>query len=54
VRRSDNTVELANTDDATASSERPLIAIMENFQTENGDVKIPKVLQPFMGGKAKM
>lgn len=30
---------------------RCLIAIMENYQTEDGKVIIPEVLQPFMGGK---
>lgn len=30
---------------------RCLIAIMENYQTEDGRVAIPEVLQPFMGGR---
>ncbi|MDD4151107.1 MAG: serine--tRNA ligase [Candidatus Gracilibacteria bacterium] len=30
---------------------RCLIAIIENYQTKDGDVKIPEVLKPFMGGK---
>ncbi len=30
---------------------RCLIAIIENYQTEDGKVMIPEVLQPFMGGK---
>ncbi len=29
---------------------RPIIAILENFQTKQGTVKIPKVLWPYMGG----
>jgi seryl-tRNA synthetase len=29
---------------------RTLVAIMENFQTESGEVKIPEVLQPYMNG----
>lgn len=29
---------------------RPIIAILENFQTRKGTVKIPKVLWPYMGG----
>jgi seryl-tRNA synthetase len=32
------------------ASTRTLIAIIENYQEEDGSVKIPKVLQPFMGG----
>ncbi|NMB56407.1 serine--tRNA ligase [Candidatus Beckwithbacteria bacterium] len=33
------------------ASPRVLIAIMENYQQEDGSIKIPEVLQPFMGGK---
>lgn len=50
VRRSDGRVELVCTNDATALSQRPLIAILENFQTKNGSVTVPKVLRPYMGG----
>lgn len=35
----------------TAFSERPLLAIIENFQTEKGTVKVPKVLQKYTGLK---
>lgn len=54
VRRDEGAVELVHTNDATVFSERPLIAILENFQQADGLVKIPKVLQPFMGGKEVM
>jgi seryl-tRNA synthetase len=54
VRRSDGTVELAHTNDATAFSERPLIGIMENYQTVDGDVIVPEVLRPYMGGREKI
>jgi len=30
---------------------RCMIAIIENYQTAEGDVTIPEVLIPFMGGK---
>lgn len=30
---------------------RALIAVMENYQNEDGSIRIPKVLQPYMGGK---
>ncbi len=33
---------------------RCLIAIIENYQTVNGDVMIPEVLKPFMGGKERI
>ncbi len=29
---------------------RTLVAVMENYQLENGDINIPDVLQPYMGG----
>jgi seryl-tRNA synthetase len=51
VRLKDGSVVLAHTNDATAFSERPLIGIIENFQTAEGDVRVPDVLQPYMGGK---
>lgn len=51
VRRKDGTVELVHTNDATAFSQRPLIGIIENFQTADGDVRIPEVLQPYLGGR---
>jgi seryl-tRNA synthetase len=40
-----------HTNDATVFSQRPLIAIIENNQTADGDVKIPKALQKYMGDK---
>lgn len=51
VRRGDGSVELAHTNDATVFSERPLIAIIENFQTASGDVIVPEALRPYMGGR---
>lgn len=33
----------------TVISMRPLIAIVENFQTKDMKIKVPKVLQPYMG-----
>ena len=30
---------------------RALVAILENYQQEDGSVAIPKVLQPYMGGE---
>jgi len=51
VRRGNGDVELAHTNDATVFSERPLIAIIENFQTASGDVIVPEVLRPYLGGR---
>jgi len=33
---------------------RTVVAILENYQTKEGDVLIPKVLQPYMAGKKKI
>lgn len=55
VRRSDGTVELVHTNDATAFAlGRIMVAIMENYQSENGDVRIPDVLKQYMGGKEQI
>ncbi len=54
VRRQVGTLELACTNDATAMSQRPVIAIIENYQTAEGDVMVPKVLQPYLGGREKI
>lgn len=51
VKRTTGATEFVATNDATAFSQRPLIAILENYQTEEGDVIVPKVLRPYMGGK---
>jgi len=29
---------------------RTLVAVLENYQTENGDIVVPEVLRPYMGG----
>lgn len=51
VRRSSGGLEYVHTNDATAfAMGRALIAIIENYQTEKGTIKVPKVLQPYMGG----
>jgi len=46
-------VELVHTNDATAfATNRIMAAIVENFQTEDGHIRVPAVLQPYLGGKA--
>ncbi len=51
VRRQDGEIELVHTNDATAFSERPLVAILENYQNKDGTVNVPTVLRPYLGGK---
>ncbi|MDQ3159192.1 MAG: serine--tRNA ligase [bacterium] len=54
TRNVNGKVELAHTTDGTALSERPLIAILENYQTAEGDVVVPAILKPYMGGREKI
>jgi len=54
VRRKDGSVQLVHNNDATAFSQRPLIAIIENSQTKDGDVVVPEVLRSYMGGRDKI
>lgn len=52
VRRDSGTVELIHTNDATALPlSRGPIAIIENYQTADGDVRVPKALRPYIGGR---
>jgi seryl-tRNA synthetase len=54
VRTSDG-VALIHTNDATAFAlGRCMVAIIENYQTATGDVMIPDVLRPYMGGREKI
>lgn len=52
VRRTDGEVELIHTNDATAFAlGRIMVAIMENYQTADGQIMVPEVLRPYMGGQ---
>jgi seryl-tRNA synthetase len=49
VKRGDGTLQLVHTNDATAFAlGRVMIAIMENFQTADGNVNYPAVLEPYL------
>ena len=39
---------------STLVTDRGLVAILENCQQKDGSVKIPKVLQPYMGGMKRI
>jgi seryl-tRNA synthetase len=41
--------EFVHTLNATAFSERPLLAILENYQREDGSIEVPKALRDYMG-----
>ncbi len=53
--RIDDGVALVHTNDATAFAlGRCMVAIIENYQTADGNVVIPEVLRPFMGGREQI
>lgn len=55
VRRSNGELEFLHTNDATGIvMSRIPPAIIENYQTEDGDVVVPEVLRPYMGGREKI
>lgn len=52
VRREDGSLELLHTNDATAFAlGRAMIAIIENYQNEDGTVTVPEVLRNYLGGR---
>lgn len=53
VKRKNGVTELVHTNDATAFAlSRTPIAIIENYQTGEGHVRVPDALMPFLGGTA--
>ena len=50
VRRKDGTVEVLHTLNGTAISlARTIVAVIENFAEEGGKLRVPAVLQPYLG-----
>lgn len=50
--KSGESIELIHTNDATALAlGRGMVAIIENYQTEDGRVKVPDVLRNYLGGR---
>src|SRR5262249_40284873 len=55
VRRKDGSIDFVHTLNGTAiSMARSLIAIIENYQTPEGKLKIPDLLQPYMNGQTEL
>ena len=55
VRRADGTVEFVHTLNGTAISlARALVVMIENFANEDGLLKVPEVLRPYLGGKEEI
>jgi seryl-tRNA synthetase len=53
-RKPDGTLDYVHMNDATATAGRTLVAIMENYQNEDGSFDVPEVLVPFMHGKKRI
>ena len=52
VRRNDGRIETVHTLNGTAVSlARSLVVVLEHFQNEDGSLRVPEVLRPFMGGR---
>lgn len=55
VRRNDGKVEVLHTLNGTAISlARTMVAILENYAQKDGKLKIPTVLQPYLGGATEL
>ncbi|MDO8600401.1 MAG: serine--tRNA ligase [bacterium] len=55
IRRKDGTTEFAHLLNGTAFAiGRMIIAILENYQQDDGSVNIPEALQPYMGGMKRL
>jgi seryl-tRNA synthetase len=55
VRRKDGRVEMLHSLNGTAVSlARSLVAVIENFQTPDGKLRVPDVLQPYLGGRTEL
>lgn len=53
--RTENGLELIHTNDATAFAlGRAMVAIIENYQTADGNVTVPEVLRPYLGGRTQL
>lgn len=52
VRREDGSIEVLHTLNGTAISlARALIAVIENYQNQDGTLTIPEVVRPYIGGR---
>lgn len=55
VRRTDGTVEMAHSLNGTAVSlARSLVAVIEHYQNADGTLRVPSVLQPYLGGRISL
>ncbi|MBI5465935.1 MAG: serine--tRNA ligase [Candidatus Kerfeldbacteria bacterium] len=50
-KKEDGKLEFVHMLNGTVFSNRPIIAILENYQQADGTIAIPEVLRPYMGGR---
>ncbi len=54
-RKEDNSIDFVHNNDATVFAfSRILAALMENYQTKEGQIKVPEVLKNYLGGMEKI
>lgn len=55
VRRKDGKIEFVHTLNGTAISlARAMVAILENYATEDGKLEVPEVLRPYLGNREEL
>ena len=55
VRRKDGTIQFVHTLNGTAIPlARALVVILENYATDDGKLRVPKVLQPYLNGREEI
>ena len=55
VHRSDGSLQVLHTLNGTAVSlARSLVAIIENYQTDDGKLRVPEVLRPYLGNREEL
>ena len=55
VRRSDGSLQVLHTLNGTAVSlARSLVAIIENYQTDDGKLRVPELLRPYLGNREEL
>ncbi len=55
MRRSDGSLQVLHTLNGTAVSlARSLVAIIENYQTDDGKLRVPEVLRPYLGNREEL
>ena len=55
VRRKDGSIEFVHTLNGTAISlARAMVAVLENYATEDGKLKVPEVLKPYLNNKEEL